>query len=417
MSAPEPVVEGSATRLSPTVVRLGFVSLLTDVASDMIIPLLPIFLTTVLHASFGFVGAVDGAAETTASLLKIVSGRLSDRVKRRKPLVVVGYALAALVRPLVALALAPWHVLAVRVTDRVGKGLRSAPRDAWIASVTPFALRGRAFGLHRAMDNLGGFLGPLLGLFLHVGLGLDLRWTFALASIPGFIGVLVLLTARDTDALAQESATTQPAAATTPSATPRPATPLVRTPLPRALKLFYVVLFFFALAGSSDAFVILRAKDAGASDTWVLLLWTGFSGLRALLATHGSMLSDRFGRRGTLLAGWLLYALVYVAFALVDGVFGFAAVLAIYAGFYALTEGTERALVADLAPASTRGTAFGVFHGVIGLAALPASLLFGAIADATSLKTAFLVDAAIAGVAALLLALLLSRSRKWVPAA
>jgi len=428
-----PPPDDSAARLSPTVVRLGFVSLLTDVASDMIVPLLPIFLTTVLHASLGFVGAVDGAAETASSLLKIVSGRLSDRVTRRKPLVVAGYTLAALARPLVALAFSPWHVLAVRITDRVGKGVRSAPRDAWIASVTPPALRGRAFGLHRAMDNLGGFLGPLLGLLLHVVLGLDLRWTFALASIPGFLGVIVLLTARDSDALAERerdaarsppapppastalSATAlsaTPLSATPPASTALPAGPTARAPLPRALVLFYVVLFFFALAGSSDAFVILRAKEAGASDTWVLLLWTGFSGMRALLATHGSMLSDRFGRRGTLLAGWVLYALVYVAFAFVDGVPGFAVVLAVYAGFYALTEGTERALVADLAPATARGTAFGIFHGVIGLAALPASLLFGAIADVTSLRTAFLIDAGIASVAALMLGVLLASTRR-----
>ena len=405
VSAPEPIAGDRAQRLSPTVVRLGAVSLLTDIASDMIIPLLPIFLTTVLHASFGFVGAVDGAADTTSSLLKIVSGRLADRVTRRKPLVAGGYALAALVRPLVALALAPWHVLAVRVTDRIGKGMRSAPRDAWIASVTPPALRGRAFGLHRAMDNLGGFLGPLLGLLLHVGLGWSLRWTFAFASLPGFLGVLLLLTTRDTDALAQASA------AATETSAAAPPEPLARAPLPRALVLFYVLLFLFTLAGSSDAFVILRAKDAGASDSTVLLLWTGFSGLRALLATHGSMLSDTVGRRGTLLAGWTLYALVYVAFALVDGVYGFAAVLAIYAGFYALTEGTERALIADLAPASTRGTAFGLFHGVVGFAALPASVLFGAIADATSLKAAFLVDAGLASVAAALLAALLVGSR------
>ncbi len=421
-----PPPDDSAARLSPTVVRLGFVSLLTDVASDMIIPLLPIFLTTVLHASFGFVGAVDGAAETTASLLKIVSGRLSDRVTRRKPLVVAGYTLAALARPLVALAFSPWHVLAVRITDRIGKGVRSAPRDAWIASVTPPALRGRAFGLHRAMDSLGGFLGPLLGLLLHVVLGLDLRWTFALASIPGFLGVIVLLTARDSDAFAEQAREAAPSPPVTPlSAAALPVTalpvtalppgPTARAPLPRALVTFYVVLFFFTLAGSSDAFVILRAKDAGASDTWVLLLWTGFSGMRALLATHGSMLSDRFGRRGTLLAGWALYALVYVAFAFVDGVPGFAVVLAVYAGFYALTEGTERALVADLAPASKRGTAFGIFHGVIGLAALPASLLFGAIADATSLRTAFLIDAGIAGVAAVMLGVLLASTRRGAP--
>lgn len=412
MNTPKTIERGSASRLSPTVLRLGFVSLLTDVASDMIIPLLPIFLTTVLHASFGFIGVIDGAAETTASLLKIASGRLSDRVTRRKPLVVGGYVLAALARPLVALALLPWHVLAVRITDRIGKGLRSAPRDAWIASVTPAPLRGRAFGVHRAMDNLGAFLGPLLGLLLHVGFGLDLRWTFACASLPGFLGVLVLLTTRDTDAFAQESAAQSAAMPSSATLNATHAEPTVRAPLPRALVLFYVVLFIFALAGSSDAFVILRAKDVGASDTWVLLLWTGFSGLRALLAMHGSMLSDRVGRRGVLLAGWSLYALVYVAFASIDGVFGFAAVLAIYAGFYALTEGTERALVADLAPESTRGTAFGVFHGVVGLAALPASLLFGAIADATNLETAFLIDAAIAGLAAVLLALLLAHTRK-----
>ena len=397
----EPRGEDAATKddeaapsevLSPTVVRLGVVSLLTDVAGDLVTTLLPFFLVGTLGASMSAVGLIDGAADAISSLLKVVAGRLGDGRVKKKRLVVAGYVIAALARPLIAFAASPLHVLAIRITDRVGKGIRSAPRDAWIADVTPPERRGRAYGVHRALDNAGAFLGPILGLFLYRGLELPLTTVFLVTIVPGLLAIALLTTVPEPEAVSA----------------PTPAVPVVGgTELPSRLRWFFAVLFVFGLATASDAFVLLLGREIGLDETVVLGTWIGFAGLRTLLSSPGAALSDRIGRRRSLLLGWMLYASVYLAFSFVEGQVSWTFVLALYAGYYALTEGAERALVADLAPAAARGLAFGWFHGVLGLALLPASWGFGALADGFDIAVAFRVAAVVAAVATLGLALVL----------
>lgn len=392
---PSPAPAPAASTLSPTVYRLGWVSLLTDVAGDLVTTLLPFFLVGTLGASFGFVGIIDGAAESMSSLLKLASGRLSDRRVPKKRLVLFGYGVAALVRPLIAFASLPVHVLVVRVVDRVGKGVRSAPRDAWIADVTAPDQRGRAYGVHRAMDNAGAFIGPVVGLFLYRGLGLDLQVVFAATIIPGVLAVILAATAKE------------------PPTPPTEPAPMAKEPepkdgaLPAKLRAFFAVLFVFTLSTSSDSFILLRGRGLGIDETVVLATWIVFAGIRTLLSAPGSRLADRIGRRASLLLGWGLYAAVYLAFSYVIDWATWAVTLMVYSGFYALTEGAERALIADLAPVTRRGAAFGWFHGVVGLAAFPASWAFGALSDAFDMGFAFRVDAALALVAAVALGLVL----------
>lgn len=390
----EAVSESAApTSLSPTVIRLGVVSLLTDVAGDLVTTLLPFFLVGTLGASMGTVGLIDGAADALSSLIKVAAGRLGDGRVKKKRLVVAGYVIAALARPLIAFAATPLHVLAVRITDRVGKGIRTAPRDAWIADVTPPAHRGRAYGVHRALDNAGAFLGPILGLFLYRGLELPLTTVFLITIVPGALAIALLTTIAEPE--------TPPAPAVLAPA------PVGRAPLPSRLRWFFVALFVFGLATASDAFVLLLGREVGLDETVVLSTWIGFAGVRTLLSGPGAALSDRIGRRRSLLLGWTLYAAVYAGFSLVDDQLGWTVVLALYAVYYALTEGAERALVADLSPVASRGTAFGWFHGVLGLALLPASWGFGALADRFELAVAFRVAAGLAAAATLGLALVL----------
>jgi MFS family permease len=376
--------------------RLGLVSLLTDASSDMIYPLLPAFLTGTLGARASFVGLVEGLAEAVASVLKIVSGRLADRSPRKKPLIVAGYSLSSLARPLVALATAPWHVLAVRVTDRVGKGVRSAPRDALLAHVTPPALRGRAYGFHRAMDNAGAVVGPLVAsalLFFHV----ELRTVFALAALPALLSVAVLVFGVREDE---------------PEPSPAPAAPVdPHAPVGGPTWRYLGVLALFTLGNSSDAFLLLRAQEAGVSLAAVPLLWTALHVVKSLGATAGGALSDRIGRRVTIAAGWLLYALAYAGLAVADRPWRVWALFGVYGLFHALTEGPERALVADLAPDRGRGRAFGLFHAVTGALLLPASLLTGLLWERASPAVALLTGSALALAAAVGLLALVPEGR------
>jgi MFS family permease len=383
-----------AKPLPREVKALGVVSLLTDASSEMIYPLLPAFLVGVLRAGPVFVGAVEGVAETTAAGLKILAGQWSDRMGRRKPLAVAGYALSSVARPLLALAQAPWHVLAVRVTDRIGKGVRGAPRDALIAQVTAPEDRGRAFGFHRAMDHAGAVVGPLLASAL-LAAGVPLRTVFALAAVPAFLSLLALVFGvRET-----------PTPAAAPSARPE-----TSAPLPPALKRYLVVLALFTLGNSSDAFLLLRAQEAGISLAAIPLLWAFHHVFKSAAGTAGGALSDRIGRRRTIAIGWAVYALSYAGFAVASGKAAVLALFATYALYFALTEGAERALLADLAPAAGRGRAFGLFHAVTGLALLPASLLTGFLWQAFSPAVALLTGAGLAGVAALLLLRLVPES-------
>jgi MFS family permease len=371
--------------LPRTVRSLGLVSLLTDASSEMIYPLLPAFLTGTLRAGPAFLGVVEGLAEAAAAALKVASGRLSDRLPRRKPLVVAGYALSSLVRPLVALATLPAHVLAVRLVDRVGKGIRGAPRDALIAEVVPREDHGRAFGLQRAMDHAGAMAGPLLASAALL-LFDDLRVVFGLAAIPAALAVATLVLG-----VREEPLRGAPAA---PRAGPGAA------PLEPGLVRYLAVLLVFTLGNSSDAFLLLRAQEAGVPLALLPLLWALHHLVKAGASTWGGALSDRVGRRLLILAGWGVYALSYAGFAVAESPVAIAGLFAFYGLFHAFTEGAERALVAELAAETTRGRAFGLFHAVTGAALLPASLLTGLLWQRHGAGVALGTGAALAGIAA-----------------
>lgn len=357
----------------------------------MIFPLLPVLLATLPGAPAAALGLIEGVAETTAAAVKVASGRLSDRAPRRKPLVVAGYSLSTVVRPLVSLAAAWPHVLLVRFVDRIGKGVRSAPRDALIAEVTPPERRGAAYGLHRAMDNAGAVAGPLLAAALLGLLALPLRTVLALSAVPGLLALLVLFFA------VREEPRPAPPPAARDEAGAAP-------PLPPAFRRVAVAVTLFTLSASSDSFLLLKAREVGVPAAGVPLVWAFSNAIRAALGTWGGGLSDRLGRKRVLLAAWSLYAACYALFAAVRTPLGLLAVLGVYSLHAALSEGSERALVADLVPAASRGRAFGWFHGLVGFAALPASAGFGLVWTRWGSGTAFLAGAALALAAALFLA-------------
>jgi MFS family permease len=322
-----------------------------------------------------------------ASLTRLVAGRLSDRLPRRKPLIVAGYSLSSLMRPLVGLAAAPWHVLAIRTADRIGKGVRGAPRDALLAEVTPAEDLGRAYGFHRAMDHVGAVAGPLIasGLLLWRQ---DLRLVFALAAVPALASVLVLVFG------VREARREIPA---------RSGARIPAAPLPPPLRRYLFVVAVFTLGNSSDAFLLLRAQQAGVALPMIPLLWAALHVVKSSASTAGGALSDRFGRRPVITAGWILYALVYAGLAAASRAWQVWALFAVYGVFHALTEGPERALVADLAPAAGRGGAFGAYYAVTGVMLLPASLLMGVLWQGFGAATALCIGAALALSAAVLL--------------
>ncbi|HSE32379.1 MAG TPA: MFS transporter [Pyrinomonadaceae bacterium] len=390
-------------QLPRNVVAISLVSLLNDVSSEIIYPLLPIFLTSTLGASAKAIGIIEGLAESVSSLLKLFSGYLSDRLQRRKWLVVFGYGLATLARPLLAFT-NNWHqVLAIRLSDRVGKGIRTAPRDAMIADNAEPEKRGLAFGFHRAMDHTGAVIGPLLGYaavyFLAANSSLITRseftLVFLLASIPGVMAVLV--------AIFFVSETRVPARAS--AEVPK----LSLRGFDRNFKRFLVVLGLFTLSNSADSFLILRAREAGVSIAVVPLLWSAHHGSKVLSSLWGGDLSDRLGRKRLIVSGWVLYAAVYAGFAFATHEVSIWALFLIYGIYFGLAEGAEKALVADLVRPDQRGTAYGLYNLAVGLTVFPASLLMGTIWDWKGPATAFLVSATIGTLAALLLLVLVKR--------
>ena len=359
---------------------LGWVSFLNDAASEMIYPLLPDFVTRVLGAGPAALGLIEGVAEATASLAKVAAGWWSDRVRRRKPFVVAGYAIAAVARPLTGVATSWAQILAIRFSDRLGKGLRTPPRDALLADLAPSHSRGKAFGLQRAMDNAGALVGPILAALLLRFWITEERTVFLLALVPGALAVL-LLAARIPE---KKGGTVEPAAPPDPS-------PRLSRPLWTAIAIFSL----FTLANSTDAFLLLRARDCGIPVWQLPLLWAFFNGAKAAVGVPGGALSDRIGRIPTIAIGWLIYTLSYAGFAFVSEPLQAWALFGFYALFFAATEGAERALIADLAGGRMRGRAFGTFHACVGLAALPASILFGLWWKLFGPRTAFLIGAAI----------------------
>ena len=398
---------------------LGGISLLTDTATEAIYPLLPIFLTSVLGARALALGLVEGAAEAVASLLKIVSGRLADRLGRRRAFVIGGYSISSLARPFIGLATAWGHVFALRLVDRVGKGLRSAPRDAILASLATAETRGRVFGFHRAMDHIGAVVGPLLAaLFLWFAPG-QYRTLFLLTLIPGLAVVALVLKTphderpRDTGGSHSEVRTeVLPGAASAPGGAMSTDEPGIATSpasrgswplLPRHLQRLLLVLFVFALGNSTDAYLLLRLSKVGVATPLVPLLWAGLHVVKASTSLLGGELADRVGRRPLIAGGWLLYAFVYAGFAWATTPSVAVALFLVYGVFFGLTEGAEKALVADLAPLALRGTAFGWYHAVTGFGVLGASVVFGLVWEWRGAAWAFGLGAFLALAAAMLL--------------
>jgi MFS family permease len=370
------------------VLAFGLVSFFTDVSSEMIYPLLPLFLTSVLGAGPAFLGIIEGTAESTAAFLKLFSGILSDRVKRRKNLVVAGYGLSSVARPLVAAASSPLAVLFIRFADRAGKGVRTSPRDALLADSSPPEVRGKAFGLHRSMDHAGAIVGPLIATALLAGYSLNLRTVFWLAAIPAAAAMLVLIF------LVREAAKSKPAEA-------KPS-PLGAIPTGR-LRTYLLILLLFTLGNSSDAFLLLRAQHLGVASAAIPLLWTFFSLVKMLSVMPFGSLSDRLGRRGVIIAGWGVYALAYLGFGLAQTALQAWLLFGFYGLFYGLTEGVEKAFLVDLAQAGRVGGAFGWYNCAVGAGALPASLIFGFLWQSRGAATAFGFGAALAAVASILL--------------
>ncbi len=390
----ESAVKSRSDPLPRSVVMLGWVSLLTDFSSDMIYPLLPDFLTRTLGAGPAVLGLIEGAAEAVASITKMASGWWADRTGRRKPLVVAGYTLAGLVRPLVGLATSWMQVFAIRLADRIGKGIRTAPRDALLADLVPADRRGRAFGVQRAMDNAGAVVGPLVAALLLKTVAPDERTVFLLALIPGAFGVALLIW-RVREAPARTAAVPE-LLSTSP-----------RERLPRGFKVATAIFVLFAFANSTDAFLLLRARDSGVELWQIPLLWAFFHAIKAAAGVPGGILADRIGRVTCVAIGWTVYALAYAGFAWVAGPRTLWALFALYAFFFALTEGAERALIADLVGEKLRGRAYGIFHGGIGAAALPSSILFGLWWKLFGPRTAFLIGAGLAAMSCV--ALLVAR--------
>ncbi len=373
---------------------LGLASFFTDAASEIVYPLLPIFLTSTLGASFMFVGLVEGVAESTAAFTKYFFGWWSDKAKKRTRFVIGGYTLANTVRPLIGLATAPWHVLGLRFTDRIGKGMRTAPRDAWLAGLVAPETRGRAYGFHRAMDHAGAVTGPLLAaafLFFFPG---ELRALFLASVVPGLVAVFCI-------ALAHWAHKKSPAA---PEEFPGDAAAPVE--LPAGFKRYLAVIFVFTLGGSSDAFLLLKLADAGVPAPAIPLLWSGLHVVKSSTSFLGGALSDRLGRRPVIISGWLLYAAVYLALGLATSTAVAVGIFLVYGLYYGLTESPERALVAEMVPAAARGRAFGLQNLVEGLGMLPASLLFGFLWKTHGSPTAFAASAAFALAGAGLMAML-----------
>ncbi|MBA4181194.1 MAG: MFS transporter [Anaerolinea sp.] len=378
--------------ISRPVWLLSLVSLLADLSGEMVYPLIPLFLTGTLGAPAAAVGVVEGVAEGTANVTRLVSGRWADRAGVRKPFVVAGYALGALGKLLVGLSVVWPFALVGRSVDRFGKGIRGAPRDAMLADFATSEDRGRVFGFHRAMDTLGAVAGPLVGLaFLQSGAAL--RIVILLAVIPGILSVLAMRLVPESRLAVKHTA------AAAPGHSP--------AHLPTAFYLLLGATTVFMIGNSSDAFLILRSKDLGLTTTLVVLAYVAYNAVYALLSLPAGIVSDRIPRVWVLLAGYLLFAGVYLGFAATDSSALVWPLFLVYGGYIALTDGVSKALVADLVPAASRSSANGLFQGFSGLAVLVASVTAGLLWDNVSERAPFYLGAGCASLAAVAILVLL----------
>jgi len=386
LEAPSPIP--GVTR---NVFLLGIVSFVADIASEMAYPLIPVFLTSTLGAPVAAMGAIEGVAEGTASSLKVASGWLSDRIGRRKGLTTAGYALSTLGKALLALAFAWPQVFVARFVDRFGKGVRTSPRDALIADGTPPSLLGRAFGFHRALDTAGAVVGPLIALLLVGAFSLPIRTVLLVAVVPGVASVaLLVLLVRD---IPVKGAVHAEAGDPPPRA-------------PGVYWAFLAVVLVFAIGNSSDTFLILRAKDVGLSVSLVVLAYVAYNVSYTLLSMPAGIISDRMDRRLLYTLGLVIFGLVYLGFAWLPSAAWVWPLFVVYGCYMGLTEGTGRALVAEAAPPGQRGTFLGLYHTLVGLAAVLASVMAGLLWQTVAPAAPFAVGAGMAFAAAALMLLL-----------
>ncbi len=383
-----------SSRLPAAVLLLGLTSLFTDISSEMIFPLLPAFLAARIGDAPLLLGAMEGLAELVASGFKALSGRWADRVAKLRPMVLTGYTLAGIARPLMGLVTRAWQPLLIRSVDRVGKGIRTSPRDALIASSVEPGLRGRAFGFHRGMDHAGAALGSLSAIVL-VWLGVQVPTVFLLSAIPAALGVAALLFVREPE---------------------RPVRHIVGPghglePMPPRLWNYLVPVSLFALANSTDAFLLLKLNEQGAKPELLPLSWLLLHAVKALVSYPAGVIADRVGRARVVALGWALYAVSYFGLALSPSIPFTIGVILFYGLYHALSEGAEKALLADLAPVASRGRAFGLYHGLAGAGALVAGLAFGGAWNRFGSKAAFLGAAALAFFSLVVFALRLPHAR------
>lgn len=378
----------SQRRLPRTVYVVGLISLLNDFASEMVTPLIPLLLVTVLAAGPVALGLIEGLADTVTNLLKLWAGARSDRAgRRRKPFILLGYSLSNVVRPLLGLSSSWLMVLAIRVTDRVGKGLRSAPRDALLADAIPHGMAARAYGLTRALDHSGAVLGALAAAaVLHWGTErLDL--IIAFSAIPGLFAILFVV-------FGIQEPIVKAAAAKIHA-------PVHWQRLSTKTRTYLIAVGLFALGRIPETFLLLRGHELHMSVVQLLLLWAALHTVKALTAESAGRLADRIGRRPVLLAGYAVYVLALIGLAFAESIWHLSLLCLVLGLYFGLTEGAERALVRDLAPTAERGTAFGWYHMIVGVAAIPAGLLLGGLWALIGAQTAFLVSASIAAASSL----------------
>ncbi len=399
---PESVDTGAGRKkiwgLNPNVFFLGMVSLLTDVSSEMIFTLLPLFLANVLGAATTVIGFIGGLSESIDAIFRIFSGRLSDRVQKRKSLAVLGYSISTVAKPFMYLAASWGAVLAVRFGDRIGKGIRASPRDALVADSVSASEWGKGFGLHRTMDTSGAVLGMAVAaiiVYLVQSGGLELslktyRWLVLGGIVPAVLAVLVLLI------LVRERKRKPLSASHSGLSSSN-----LRAGFDSRFKLFLAIMAVFTVGNSSDFFVILRAQNLGSPVLYVVLMLVVFNVTYAVSSLPAGMLSDRLGRRKVIALGWFIYALVYLGFAVASSMWQIWLLFACYGLYYGMVEGVARAFVADLVPEEKRGTAYGLYHGVVGLTLLPASLIAGWLWQAISPAAPFYFGAGLAFVAIL----------------
>jgi MFS family permease len=379
--------------MHPNIFFLGLVSFLTDVSSELVFTLVPLVVVNILGGGAISVGLIGGVTESFDAFFRIFSGRISDKLGKRKILAVIGYGFSTLVKPIMLFNMAWGGVLAVRFGDRLGKGIRSSPRDALIADSVPLEARGKGFGVHKAMDTAGAFMGLVISAIIiyavQGGGNLTMesyRWMVIIGIVPAALAVVLLI------AFVREKGL--PA-----KIIPSGAAAAEKTPFSNRFKLFLVVVGVFTLGNSSDFFVILRAENLGVSALHIAMMLVLFNLTYFAVAAPFGVLSDKLGRRKVIGIGWALYALCYLGFALSSTTCHIWLLFAAYGVYYGIVEGATKALVADLVPASRRGTAYGYYNGLVGLMLLPASVLAGWLWEAVSPATPFYLGAGLAAVA------------------